>query len=618
MISKKSLERMSVFLRERRVALLGAVIIGGVVLTTFHPILGIGFFAEDYTTLDLAARLNLFDFARFSLGQCVTSSFCRPANMFGVQFEYWIFGNNPAAFRTVEILVHLANCLLLYTLVTRVSHKWQIGFLAAITYCALPAIEADFLWFNIIDHSTSFFYLSSLIFWHGYLERANRRDYLFAIGCFVLALLNKEFGLVLPLALFLMDRWIVAKRIDLVQLARRYAPFMLVGLIYGALLLVRLSAFTKSGYSGEYAGIAFGPNMLANLAVYLAGLAYPLQIDQPLSSIMTMLVTLPLLYFVLLRRDLLIAFLCSMAILPILPVLPLSFAGIHYLYLSLMAMAVLFAVLFHFGLRKASGLRAFSMLFALAMGLIIYGNASVAADAFSNMDAFARQYRLPLRPVFQQWSQLPDDSYFYLVNSPLPTAIASGMFAMRYGAGVSVSGTDEALPAELSRHTKSFVYYFDDQKRPIEIPVGLGVATQIEPAPPVDFTVPIRMEGYQVVNPQVQRGQSLVVLFYWNAVAHIEKDYTLFAHLVDANGQFVTGMDSQPHNGQAPTHSWDPGRVVVDWAVIPISEDVERGNDYRLEIGWYYLPTMERASVVDAQGLPMSDRIVIQPIGVAQ
>ena len=602
----------------RWVALLGAVVIGAVVLVVFYPILGIGFFAEDYITLDLAARLSLVDFAKFSLGQCVTSSFCRPANMLGVLFEYWIFGGNATAFRTVEILVHLANCLLLYALVEQVTRKWRVGLLAALTYCALPAIDSAFLWFNIIDHSTSFFCLSALIFWFRFLNQERARDYLLTVGCFILALLNKEFGIVLPLALFLMDRWIAAKHVDGVRLARRYAPFALIVLVYGVPLLIRLSAFTRADYGGAYSGITIGPNIFANLLVYIAGLANPLQIDQPISSILIALVALALLYRVLYRRDRGIAFLCSMAILPILPVLPLSFSGIHYLYLSLMAMAVLFAILFDFGFRRLSRLRALSILSATALGLIVYGNATTAADAFGNMDVFARQYRLPVRPVFQQRARVPDDSYFYFVNSPLPTEIASGMFAMRYGNGVSVGGTDQAAPAEFSRHSTLFAYYFDAQNRPIEVSVGSGLEPQSQPALPVDFSIPIRLEAYQVMNSRVKRGQSLVVLFYWRGLGRIDKDYTLFAHLTDTSGQIAAGSDSQPRNGNAPTGSWHPGQLTVDWAIIPIADDARNGSNYRLEIGWYYLPTMERSSVVDALGQPISDRVIIQPISILE
>ncbi|MCX7840270.1 MAG: hypothetical protein N2559_12585, partial [Anaerolineae bacterium] len=108
------------------------------------------------------------------------------------------------------------------------------------------------------------------------------------------------------------------------------------------------------------------------------------------------------------------------------------------------------------------------------------------------------------------------------------------------------------------------------------------------------------------------------VLLYWHASNEIDRNYTVFVHLEDSHGNLITGHDTQPRNGNAPTSQWRRYVPLVDPIVMPIPTDVPVGTDYRLRIGVYYLPTMQRLAIVDAQGRPLGDSLTLSPLSIVE
>ncbi len=89
------------------------------------------------------------------------------------------------------------------------------------------------------------------------------------------------------------------------------------------------------------------------------------------------------------------------------------------------------------------------------------------------------------------------------------------------------------------------------------------------------------------VYPQsVAAGSTLSVTLYWRALAAMTEDYTVFVHLVDANGKTVAQKDAQPQNGAYPTSFWDVGETIADEYALAVPRDLAPG-DYRIEIGIY-------------------------------
>jgi len=77
----------------------------------------------------------------------------------------------------------------------------------------------------------------------------------------------------------------------------------------------------------------------------------------------------------------------------------------------------------------------------------------------------------------------------------------------------------------------------------------------------------------------------------WGAEAQPSKDYTVFVHLLDGSGRVVAQADSQPRGGDFPTSAWRRGDVVADSYTLSAPP-----GQYTVEVGMYYLPTLERLS----------------------
>ena len=102
---------------------------------------------------------------------------------------------------------------------------------------------------------------------------------------------------------------------------------------------------------------------------------------------------------------------------------------------------------------------------------------------------------------------------------------------------------------------------------------------------------------------------------YWQALAEMERRYTVFTHLLDADNRIVAQMDSEPRSGTHPTTGWRLGELVRDNYGLLIAPDTPPG-EYLLEVGMYYLPTLERLPVLDASGKVRGDRVVLGKIVV--
>ncbi len=84
---------------------------------------------------------------------------------------------------------------------------------------------------------------------------------------------------------------------------------------------------------------------------------------------------------------------------------------------------------------------------------------------------------------------------------------------------------------------------------------------------------------------QPPRGVLLVTLV-WRALAPMDRDYTVFVHMVDSDGRLVAQHDGPPAEGARPTSGWLSGEEIVDRHLIRFPEGLAPGP-YRLLVGLY-------------------------------
>ncbi|MFC2030353.1 hypothetical protein ACFLWA_06455 [Chloroflexota bacterium] len=113
--------------------------------------------------------------------------------------------------------------------------------------------------------------------------------------------------------------------------------------------------------------------------------------------------------------------------------------------------------------------------------------------------------------------------------------------------------------------------------------------------------------GYTLVPDQLIAGEDLDVSLYWLVTSQgpVERDYTVFVHLVDASGQMLAQHDGEPVMRLRPTHTWRAGDLVVD------SHQLDWGRaDYAgpatLFVGMYDAESAQRLPMygVDGERLP--------------
>ncbi|GAG96271.1 unnamed protein product, partial [marine sediment metagenome] len=143
--------------------------------------------------------------------------------------------------------------------------------------------------------------------------------------------------------------------------------------------------------------------------------------------------------------------------------------------------------------------------------------------------------------------------------------------------------------------------------------VAIKTSTQAEPGPssePVgaNFGDQVELLGYDAV----LQGGTLGVVLHWRSIQPPTADYSVFLHLVDANGQAVAQDDGQPQGGAYPTSVWDTNEVVQDEHDLLLPPYLPHG-DYYLRVGLYLLETGERLQL-EGDG----DSLEIGPLSVKE
>lgn len=119
----------------------------------------------------------------------------------------------------------------------------------------------------------------------------------------------------------------------------------------------------------------------------------------------------------------------------------------------------------------------------------------------------------------------------------------------------------------------------------------------------------IALAGYELPEGPLQTGQTLVVKLFWHVLQTPPADYTVFVHVVNAQGQLVTQFDRPPGGGTSPTTSWQPGQTLLDMYPVPIPDDLPSG-EYTVHVGMYTWPSLERQPV-SINGAPAGDSVLL-------
>ncbi|MBI3287551.1 MAG: glycosyltransferase family 39 protein [Chloroflexi bacterium] len=144
----------------------------------------------------------------------------------------------------------------------------------------------------------------------------------------------------------------------------------------------------------------------------------------------------------------------------------------------------------------------------------------------------------------------------------------------------------------------------------------LYVAYEASPAPRdpqaiARFGEAIELLDYEIAWVDLTQ---LQVRLVWRARQEVERDYTVFVHLL-RDGAVFAQVDGPPAQGYYGTGLWRPGDVIEDERSLALAEPLNAQTD-RLVIGFYLLDTLERLPAFDVRGQPLGDSLnldVVEP-----
>lgn len=136
------------------------------------------------------------------------------------------------------------------------------------------------------------------------------------------------------------------------------------------------------------------------------------------------------------------------------------------------------------------------------------------------------------------------------------------------------------------------------------------------PPPVYTFGDQLALESYRLVPPQPEAGQPVTVEMRWRALQQPLADYTVFAHLVDSQGQLVIGNDQPLTNDYYPSSLWEPGEVITHTHRLNLPALLP-GGVYEIQAGVYEPQGGQRLAVRAGDNhLVPGDRIWLAEIAV--
>ena len=142
--------------------------------------------------------------------------------------EHKLWGFDPTGYHVVNVLLHLANVLLLWHLVRRlgVPGAWMM----AAVFAVHPLHVESVAWaIERKDVLSGLFYLAAALAWMRFVEQPRRGWYAWSLALYAAALLSKSIVVTLPVA-FLIWHWWKQGRVTSTDLLR-LVPFFVVGLV---------------------------------------------------------------------------------------------------------------------------------------------------------------------------------------------------------------------------------------------------------------------------------------------------------------------------------------------------------------------------------------------------
>jgi 4-amino-4-deoxy-L-arabinose transferase-like glycosyltransferase len=130
-----------------------------------------------------------------------------------------------------------------------------------------------------------------------------------------------------------------------------------------------------------------------------------------------------------------------------------------------------------------------------------------------------------------------------------------------------------------------------------------------------DFGGEMKLLGYRLENATAVPGQAVRLTLYWQAEIAMDRNWSIFVHVVDDQGVIVAQRDRYPGMGAFATTQLKPGQTFADDYVIPIPPVTYAPTAARIEVGLYDLMDGTRLTLSGVSG--GGDALRLAPLMIA-
>jgi len=136
------------------------------------------------------------------------TGYWHPLTLLSYMLDYELFGLHPAGYHIVNLFFHIANSLLLFLILHRMTKAlWQSAFVAAVFVLHPLHVESVAWVAERKDVLSTFFWMLTMGSYALYVQRRELKRYLLTLFFFAMGLMAKPMLVTLPFVLLLLDYW---------------------------------------------------------------------------------------------------------------------------------------------------------------------------------------------------------------------------------------------------------------------------------------------------------------------------------------------------------------------------------------------------------------------------
>jgi len=195
--------------------------------------------------------------------------------------EYSMVGASPFLYHFNNLILHLANVLLVFWFIQLLTKRIEVTVVAALLFGIHPMHVESVAWISERkDLLYTFFFLTSLISYHYFLSKKTKQWKYFYLSLilFLLSLFSKSAAVPLPLVLLLLDYY--KKRKFTLTVLLEKIPFFALSIVFGIVALYSQHSAGALQYSNPV--FSYGERIFISsyaIMVYLVKLFLPLQLS---------------------------------------------------------------------------------------------------------------------------------------------------------------------------------------------------------------------------------------------------------------------------------------------------------------------------------------------------